>query len=72
MPDRTRCPACKAKRRYPNQYLCPDCWFTLPDSTQRALKRRDRRAGARLIELHHQLADNVPLCEIRIEVDHHG
>lgn len=61
----TSCPACQGPKT-PRHYLCGGCWRQLPKAAQKALYRRDRQAGARLIELHHQIADGVPLAEIRI------
>jgi hypothetical protein len=62
------CPSCRTRSRRPGQYLCPACWGQLPRPTQRALTRRGDRslALARLRQLHAQLANGVPLDEIRI------
>ena len=62
----TRCPGCPDGMKDVGKYLCIVCWFALPDATRRALNRRDRQAMARLQALYGQLADGVPLAEIRI------
>jgi hypothetical protein len=59
------CPCCGANRAA-GQYLCRRCWFRLPYAARLTLQRRDDQAMARLQELHTQLADRVPLAEIRI------
>lgn len=61
----TPCPACDALKAS-RLYLCRGCWFTLPAAARRALNRHDAKAGARLLELHDQLADDVPLHKIAI------
>lgn len=61
----TRCPACRGAR-YERHYLCRSCWWTLPAPARAALNRRDRRAAARLIELHRQLHAHVPMHEIEV------
>ncbi|MFD0687362.1 hypothetical protein [Actinomadura fibrosa] len=61
----SRCPAC-CRTRYARHYLCRPCWWTLPAPARAALNRRDRRAAARLIELHRQLRARVPLNEIEV------
>jgi hypothetical protein len=62
----TRCPGCPDGMKGPGKYLCVTCWFALPDTTCRALNRRDRRAMARLQELYSQITNGVPLGEIHI------
>ncbi|WP_329311673.1 hypothetical protein [Streptomyces sp. NBC_01262] len=59
------CPACSGTRRA-SQYLCRADWFSLPVAAQRALKRRDRQARARLQELYEQITAGVPLDQIHI------
>jgi hypothetical protein len=61
----TPCPSCRHPKAR-GKYLCLSCWNQLPWTAQRALKRRDRSATPRLIELHRQLAAGVPLAEIAI------
>lgn len=61
----TKCLSCK-QPRHPRQYLCWPCWKRLPEAAQTALFKRDAQAGARLIELAHQLADGVSLGEIEV------
>jgi hypothetical protein len=58
-------PACEAKRRT-GQYLCWNCWDTLPHPTRRALSIRDDLAIARLQILHRELGAGVPPHEIEI------
>ncbi|WP_019061761.1 hypothetical protein [Streptomyces prunicolor] len=60
-------PVCEAKRRT-GQYLCWDCWDTLPRPTRLALGSRDDIAIARLQILHRELAAGVPPHEIEIDL----
>ncbi|MFG2780789.1 hypothetical protein ACGFY7_23415 [Streptomyces prunicolor] len=62
----TRCPACPDGMKGPGKYLCWGCWTGLSMAARRELKRRDRRAMARLQELYGQITAGVPLDEIRI------
>lgn len=50
----------------PRHYLCGTCWTQLSREAQGALRRRDAMAGARLIELTHQISDGVPLGLIEV------
>lgn len=60
-----KCPSCpRTKPR--NFYLCRTCWFQLPQAARTALNRRDDEAGARLIDLYHQLNRGVPLADIKV------
>ncbi|WP_433467016.1 hypothetical protein [Spirillospora sp. CA-128828] len=60
-----RCPACHgAKER--RHYLCRGCWRALRAPVRAALNRRDAHAGVRLLQLHRQLQQEVPLCEIEV------
>lgn len=61
-----RCPSCQEIAKQPKFYLCRVCWMGLSPVSRHRLSVRDSRAGVRLIELHHQLADEVPLSEIQI------
>lgn len=62
-----RCPGpCDTGMRRSGQYLCPDCWRSLPADAQTALYRRDSRALARYRELNAQLGAAVPLAQIHI------
>lgn len=67
----TDCPSC-GKRKWRYHYLCGACWHALPDASRSALSYRDARATLRLIQLHRQLNDGVPVHEIRIEVEVSG
>lgn len=60
-----RCPNCHGARR-PRHYLCLGCWDGLTPAARAALRRRDARAAARLMELHRQLAAGVPLHKIQM------
>lgn len=62
----TRCPGCPSGMKATGKYLCLGCWNTLPMTARRALNRRDSGAFARMRELHRQIADGVPLADIRI------
>ncbi|WP_435610867.1 hypothetical protein [Streptomyces sp. C10-9-1] len=61
----TPCPSCRQPKG-PGQYLCLDCWTGLPAASRAALRRRDRRAMARLRELHTQLEAGRRPAEVRI------
>ncbi|WP_019635031.1 hypothetical protein [Actinomadura atramentaria] len=59
------CPSCGTPRpiRY---YLCRSCWYQLAPAARRALSLRDSRAPQRLVELHRQLHQDVPLAEVTL------
>lgn len=59
------CPSCKGPKRR-HHYLCLACWYALPAPSRRALSARDPNAPLRLLELHRQLQDGVPVGEVRI------
>jgi hypothetical protein len=61
----TPCPSCRQPKGR-GKYLCLRCWNQLPWDARRALKRRDRSATSRLVELHRQLKADVPLAEIAV------
>lgn len=61
----TKCLSCK-QPRHARAYLCWPCWRQLPAQARYTLLLKDDKAGIRLIELTHQLADRVPLGEIEV------
>ncbi|GAA2456268.1 hypothetical protein GCM10010191_89550 [Actinomadura vinacea] len=66
MPDtRTVCRSCQGTK-LARHYLCGDCWAQLPEPARTALNRRDNVAFRRLVDLHTQLREGVPLHEIEV------
>lgn len=59
------CPSCD-KPRTAGRYLCPGCWFALPNPARTSLNKRDRLALTRLKELLHQLRDHVHVTNIEV------
>lgn len=64
----TRCPGCPSGVKETGEYLCLDCWSTLPRETRIALNRRDSKgmAWARLLDLHGQIRNGVPLDQVQV------
>ncbi|MFE3149116.1 hypothetical protein ACFXJ6_21080 [Streptomyces sp. NPDC059218] len=61
------CPGCGSPRKL-GQYLCWDCWDTLPNTARDKLAIRDHLAVARAQLLRQRLAENIPLHEIEINL----
>ncbi len=60
------CPACGVNPREAAHYLCKGCWFRLPQVTRDALRRRDKRARARLSALYRAIRAGTGLEAIEI------
>ena len=62
----TPCPSSCGRQKPCGRYLCNACWRQLPAETKELLYLRDRNAIARFRNLLAQLADAVPLSQIRV------